>query len=521
MCHLAQPQHPFHHRPPKDYAFRIHAVEVWSCQEGGDVQLQVTFHHDIIPPTWYDHYFWYVRWMGKTTQMAGMLIHHTHNASTLQFPSMDWIDSYQLDIQLVNYIHDPSPMDHDVFRDTTPIVWDQLTAKDRTQLPLCLDRTDVDWSRMGTWVGDVFQPMTCRIDPIRPGTPAWTLAFERKPWIVILGSSIERGLLLTLLDPFLTPDERRRLPHSRPWKCWGWFDIHRPELRLTYIDDRATHYHYHEPSVVCHNNTIPESPTMSNDTGTVWDRLLRDPNPPDIIWMLLAINNDFVRDVLHPIFQRNSFQGLFASAHSTAMPIYSNTWKEEYLEHAKWVERVQSHVDTIRQGHANSLYLDLSGPVHGKLHTLEGGDRCYRCFNHMHRLCPADEVSTHAICGSVMWFVIDMLLGRLQREPRREPRTLTESKVCSDCPEGLLPFHVITEPHFICQDSIQSWGGAAGKPYPVPACPAWCMQRPPRRSFITHGGAYLEERACVLSTEFNAEVQMPQVRSPTERAHAP
>jgi hypothetical protein len=109
--------------------------------------------------------------------------------------------------------------------------------------------------------GWVFFPDDCRYNVLHPSAILRRVKKARpmitKPlWVVVLGSSIERGTLHAMVDLVggvqFDPAKKEHLRtelfgsatkaepgRGSPLKCWGWFDVQVGHLRMSYSDFRT------------------------------------------------------------------------------------------------------------------------------------------------------------------------------------------------------------------------------------------------------------------------------------------
>lgn len=122
---------------------------------------------------------------------------------------------------------------------------------DVNALPVCgsteEDISDSFW-RPGTWVssnvassvhgvtryGWVFQPRTCVMDTFSYDDLMYLASSEQPTWLLVLGSSIHRGVFLTLVDMILAEGQKDKLGQSVIQKCWGYAEVRVGNLRVTY-----------------------------------------------------------------------------------------------------------------------------------------------------------------------------------------------------------------------------------------------------------------------------------------------
>ena len=123
---------------------------------------------------------------------------------------------------------------------------------DVDKLPLCgtdeqEDMMESFW-RPGTWLssrlasathgvirnGWVFQPKTCVYDTFTYEDLVLLASLREETWILVLGSSVQRGVFLTLVDMALEQGQKDDLSQSVLQKCWGNANVRVGNLRLTF-----------------------------------------------------------------------------------------------------------------------------------------------------------------------------------------------------------------------------------------------------------------------------------------------
>ena len=123
---------------------------------------------------------------------------------------------------------------------------------DVDELSLCGADEDEDieesfW-RPGTWLssrlasadhgvirnGWVFQPKTCVYDTFTHEDLMLLASLEEDTLILVIGSSVQRGVFLTLVDMALAQGQKDDISRSVVEKCWGYASVRVGSLRLAY-----------------------------------------------------------------------------------------------------------------------------------------------------------------------------------------------------------------------------------------------------------------------------------------------
>lgn len=82
--------------------------------------------------------------------------------------------------------------------------------------------------------GWVFQPRSCIHDTFTYEDLMLLASLEEETLILVLGSSIQRGIFLSLVDMVLAQGQKDSLQQSVLGKCWGYASVRIGNLRLTY-----------------------------------------------------------------------------------------------------------------------------------------------------------------------------------------------------------------------------------------------------------------------------------------------
>lgn len=123
---------------------------------------------------------------------------------------------------------------------------------DPDSLPTCGtegdEGTPEDFWRKGTWIssniasaahgvmrdGWVFQPKNCVYDTFSVEELMMMADAPEPTWVLVAGTSVQRGIFLSLVDMVLQKGQKDEFKESAFQKCWGWSEIRIGNLRITY-----------------------------------------------------------------------------------------------------------------------------------------------------------------------------------------------------------------------------------------------------------------------------------------------
>jgi hypothetical protein len=378
-----------------------------------------------------------------------------------------------------------------------------------------------------------------------------------KTVIAIWGTSRERGVFLSLVDMMLVGAEKSDLEYSGVAKCWGRASIRLNDLELVYQDLRTQLCNPTEPSgtISCHGDKVAQgSGYMQNTTAMIreWfdptnitDTSSQSPDRPTVVLMFSGCS------VYH--FNQRPIDGVTVHPHwcmqstaqiLTALPtdwngtVYLTTvmiaadntelTRDEYqvyLHNIRWFhDHYLAHDPRIRlldlYGIATDMRLQAERP--NKIHAS----------THQHRWCNELDGSMR-VCSNVTEAIANLLIGRAVAPRgkavwRRENSEATQHwlsitsaasseaslapqermiRVCTDCPQELLPFHMKITPEFQCRDGgLVTTNQTAGAVWNTPHCPAFCMTLEPVGQQKTQSGP-VDIRKCVLGDDSTVQRQ--------------
>ena len=257
--------------------------------------------------------------------------------------------------------------------------------------------------------GWVFQPPWCSFDTFTTEDIAVAVNSFSPKKIAILGSSIDRGIFLSLVDLILAKEEKYHLHDSVIAQCWGFAQIQVENLTVMYQDfrieaSRQTFSDDGKSELICHNEK--EAKSSSYDFVGEAIRYLRDylfavepwPNIVSItirqVWQLELILKAIPSSwsgIIYPLYN-------FRCKDSK---VYSESGLEEYYKLAEDFLSLDSRVELI----------DGFGMGSGMRHDTETAPFMMKS-NHWHKWCNELDGNMR-VCGNPTEMIAQILLGKL------------------------------------------------------------------------------------------------------------
>ena len=356
--------------------------------------------------------------------------------------------------------------------------------------------------------GWVFQPSWCSFDTFTTEDIAVAVNSFSPKKIAILGSSIDRGIFLSLVDLILAKEEKYHLSDSGIAECWGFAQIQVENLTVLYQDFRIAPSRQPiisddgKSELICHNEKEAKSSNydfVGEAIRYISDYLFAVEPWPDIVsitirdvWQLELILKAIPSSwsgIIYPLYN-------FRCADSA---VYTESGLEKYYKLAEDLLSLDSRVELI----------DGFGIGSGMRHNTESVP-FMMISNHWHKWCNELDGNMR-VCGNPTEMIAQILLGKLIAPNGKEawlttvetkmnvsPRIIT---VCEDCPPSLLPFHIKVFPEPTCYDTtigVRIVSETDHKVWDGTLCPEECMKTNPVGVEHTQSGP-VDVRRCNVS----------------------
>jgi len=276
--------------------------------------------------------------------------------------------------------------------------------------------------------------------------------------IMVIGTSIMRGVFLSLTDLLLPDHDKYAFGGSVINKCWGRVQVKKGNLRLMYQDFRVGEFE--EPGEVgtdileCHNNLIvKEGSEYLHNAYRIWEEIFHDETKwPDVIFLLSGYgvfskknNFDFESHTLY-------FARTLPPSWSGTLILTDGMFSGAVIEHS--IGQFTDYRSNIRKmlakiNDSRVRWIDGAGiSKEMKLYT-ESGPEYVAGSVHFHRRCPHnhDTFKSIKVCSNITELVAQMLLGHAlglkqdfqEQVLQSKSRMISKNHVletCSACPRG-------------------------------------------------------------------------------------
>ncbi|CAM9651807.1 unnamed protein product [Ascophyllum nodosum] len=429
-------------------------------------------------------------------------------------------------------------------------------AIDIDALPTCSSedvRAAETFWKPGTWVsaniasakhgvtrdGWVFQPKTCVHDTFSYEDLMLLASLNEPTWLLVLGSSIHRGVFLTLVDMVLAQGQKDDMGTSTMAKCWGYEDITVGNLRITYqasCHHFCKRFNHKDDAVQCNNNKLVSGSTSAflrsaRDflaltvfaDGKAWPSVIFTPSFLEFNDKSPTISTEVLLDALPETWQGN----MLMLSHMSGFGVnwhFDNPTRTAFSDTGITFNSKRSsygfglaQIEDYSQRHPRVKFMSPFPMYQAKLFENQGtknGIRRYGLSQHHHYVASPSDIETFSGAKMVHSAMTEMLSHIAVAFAVRTKADLYEKvaatpdighqsaavrrsfEICSDCPAHLLPFHVKPVPEPMCETVSSLPGHApAGRVWNEELCPDWCMAAEPVKQLSTESGV-VDVRVC-------------------------
>lgn len=331
--------------------------------------------------------------------------------------------------------------------------------------------------------GWVFQPKMCSFDIFTKED--LSVAAQSPTTIVVLGTSTERGVFLSLIDLALYDREKDHLDISDVGKCWGYTRVSLGNLTFIYQDFRlfTLWYGQNNHQITCHNEKLASQnlKLLELDAEVFIREFLfkTDKYPPNVI-LLVVKGARQLRLLVDQI--PSEWKGTIYAVHnlnSRFSRLYTHDGQAEAAREMRILATVDPRINILDGFHLGA----------GMRHATESSPLIMGSL-HLHRWC--NELNGEMrVCGNPTEMAAQILLGKAiapngkknWNNSRRTTKTwVRDIEICYDCPRSLLPFHLKRKPELQCykgNDGLKPRNETNTKVWDGSLCPKECMDTEP------------------------------------------
>jgi hypothetical protein len=238
---------------------------------------------------------------------------------------------------------------------------------------------------------------------------------------------------------------------------------------------------------------------------------------PDLIWIPSSHSADFGLDgylTYFKIAEKARWNGKIVMAYLDVTPIslfqiYSDAPSEHDVD-ARGA-RLLEQQSFFRQIHAQTNFtivpVDFYPLVLTRLEHIEYGDNKYYWSNHMHEHLFAFNQSQQ-IRGDSAFMAFDIILNAIgftkdqakNLFPNASKFDVGLNSLCFECPDSMLPIHVIIprNPHCFRDITQVPKQDLKFHTHDIKKCPVRCLENNVTWSFRSHGGSVVNVRKCAI-----------------------
>ena len=359
--------------------------------------------------------------------------------------------------------------------------------------------------------------MNCKVETFNTND---IRSIPKKKSIYVLGTSIQRGIFLSLVDIMLDNAEKEQLSNSVIAKCWGRMLVQKGNLEVVYQDFRPTELENPDdpPYLECHNNKMVKDPESLYRTGAkqVWEEIWQqdEANWPHVIYADTRLANfeqhalPFVK-MIPPtwegtlFFDDVTFNGLGMKGGLIGLTGYE-----------KYLNEIKTLVTSL--GDQRVRWIDGVGVSKEMRMYGEYGEDRVALSQHFHRGCTENDMNdpsnTMVVCSNVTEIMGQLLLGHALG-PKDEFKQQVEEansyendispnylRWCHHCPKSFTPFRIVPHPTLECVEGPLEAKGVVEIAFKEEKCPDFCLAQAASRSFPSQSDTVFV-RQCPVDVE--------------------
>ena len=348
--------------------------------------------------------------------------------------------------------------------------------------------------------------MNCKVETFNTND---IRSIPKKRSIYILGTSIQRGIFLSLVDIMLDNAEKEQLSKSVIEKCWGRMLVQKGNLEVVYQDFRAAQFENPNdpPYLECHNNKMVKNleSSYSKNATKVWEEIWQqdEANWPNVIYVNTKIPN-FEQQLL-PFVKMIplTWEGtLFFDDYTFSGLGFRGGGLAGLTEYEKYLTGINKLVTSL--GDQRVRWIDGVGVSKEMRMYSEYGEDRVALSQHFQRSCmevdKTDPSNTMVVCSNVTEIMGQLLLGHALG-PKDEFKQQVEEansyendispnylKWCQACPNTVLPFKITPYPTLECAEGplVEKEDDGLSqmtKIQMLEECPDFCLAQTTSRSF--------------------------------------
>jgi len=361
-------------------------------------------------------------------------------------------------------------------------------------------------------------------------------SIPKKKKIYVLGTSIHRGIFLSLVDMMLDKAEKEELSSSIIQKCWGRMTVKKNNLEVTYQDWRVSEFESpsmqnQPPFIECHNEKLSKEKGMYYANATeIWSKIWNGSSDewPDVIYMLQMFARNKASFQIHtlPLLEMipSSWTGVLFLGDGTfsaaegglqSRSRYRQVIKDNpsglvdqsiHKLYSKDISAVVSSINDSRIRYVDGIGASKEHRMYGE----SGPDHILQS-QHFHRMC--EKVDQHnpdnvmTVCSNVTELMGQLLIGHavgpkaeLEATKKDVSKSPTPLRWCHACPSCMLPFKLMPDLELTChegpitkKDENIIIGGCLNP------CPKSCLKQEVSRTFASQSDE-VYVRQCPISS---------------------